>query len=379
MHPDLSLRYGRMVKLLRWIQKEAVLVSFLSLLLVLAILYPEKVPQFPSFVDSRTMVTLTGLLLLTTGLKESGYFDLFARILLERVSTERRLGIFFVLLSSFLSTFLTNDISLFVVVPLVVSMEKFVKDLSPRLIVFSAMGVNVGSTLTPVGNPQNIYLWQRGGLSFVEFVRVMFPLVALLLGVLLLFAWFVFPPKPVSFSLEGKREERRKKGLFWISLSFFLLFLLSIEFHQGHFFLGGIFLTYLFFFRDLLRKVDWLLLFLFAVIFIDFHLVGLIPPIREILLSSHLEDPSSAFLFSSLLSQVISNVPATALLTQFTSSWLPVAYGVNVGGNGFFLGSLANLIALRMGGRREVWLLFHRYSLPYFLITLFLTYFWFFF
>ena len=83
----------------------------------------------------------------------------------------------------------------------------------------------------------------------------------------------------------------------------------------------------------------------------------------------------SVFVYSLLISQIISNVPAAVFLSKFSSNWLAIAYGVNVGGNGIVIASLANLIALRMVGDKKIWSRFHRYSLVYLSISACLIYF----
>jgi len=106
--------------LIEFVKKEVVLFIFLFLLATVAILYPYEIINYPSFVDWRTIIALTGLLIITTGLKESGYFSVFSRKVLKRLKSERSLSIFLILFSVLLSTFLTNDVTLFIVIPLTV-------------------------------------------------------------------------------------------------------------------------------------------------------------------------------------------------------------------------------------------------------------------
>jgi Na+/H+ antiporter NhaD/arsenite permease-like protein len=75
------------------------------------------------------------------------------------------------------------------------------------------------------------------------------------------------------------------------------------------------------------------------------------------------------FLFSGLISQFISNVPASVFVSKFSDNWFAITYGVNVGGNGLVFGSLANIIAMRLAKNKQIWLSYHKYSIPYFLIT----------
>ena len=113
------------------------------------------------------------------------------------------------------------------------------------------------------------------------------------------------------------------------------------------------------FYRDVLIKTDWLLLLTFVVIFIDFHILGDFAGILK----------CDVILLSVIVSQLISNVPASVFVSKFSHNWLAIAYGVNVGGNDLVVSSLANLIALRMTNKRKAWINFHKYSLPYLLIS----------
>ena len=155
---------------------------FLHLLLIIACVLSAIVPfvpaSWPAAIDWHTIVTLSGLMLLTKGIELSGYFDVLGRKMARRFVTERQLAIFMVLAAALLSTFLTNDVALFIVVPLTLTLKKWCAIPVNRLIIFEALAVNAGSLLTPIGNPQNILLWGRSGLSFFGFIGQMLPLAA---------------------------------------------------------------------------------------------------------------------------------------------------------------------------------------------------------
>jgi len=268
------------------------------------------------------------------------------------IKSERTLFIFLILLSALLSTFLTNDITLFVVVPLTLSIQDMIDNDISKLIIFETISVNVGSSLTPIGNPQNLFLWHKWNISFATFVVEMLPLVAILLTILLIFVWITTPNKKVKFLKETSYEIR--KSLFILSAVMLIIYLISLEAKRAHFVLPVIFLLYLMFYRDVLIKTDWLLLLMFVVIFIDFHIIS-----KEL---TGILKPYSAgdvFLLSVIISQLISNVPASVFVSKFSHNWLAIAYGVNVGGNGLVVSSLANLIALRMTKKRRAWMDFH--------------------
>ena len=124
-------------------------------------------------------------------------------------------------------------------------------------------------------------------------------------------------------------------------------------------------------------KTDWLLLLIFIIIFIDFHIIATIPFMVKYVHTLNLHSSKNVFLLSVVTSQLISNVPASVFVSKFSHNWLAISYGVNVGGNGLAIGSLANIIALRMANGKKMWLKFHKYSIVFFLITLGITYFFF--
>ncbi|MGQ4891288.1 MAG: hypothetical protein ACP6IP_02260 [Candidatus Njordarchaeia archaeon] len=121
--------------------------------------------------------------------------------------------------------------------------------------------------------------------------------------------------------------------------------------------------------RHSIRRVSWSLILLFILIFIDINIITAFPPISLVLERSIPTTSKGVMLVSILFSQLISNVPATILIARYSNDWLAIAYGVNIGGSGFVLGSLANIIALTLAEDKKAWVKFHKYSVPYLIIT----------
>lgn len=153
---------------LQALKRDRFSIFYLSLALGSASLCPSRRTP-PAAIDWRTIITLSGLMMLTKGVELSGYFDVLGRKMVRRFATERKLALFMVFSAALLSTFLTNDVALFIVVPLTLTLRKLCEIPVTRLIIFEALAVNAGSLLTPIGNPQNILLWGRSGLSFTAF------------------------------------------------------------------------------------------------------------------------------------------------------------------------------------------------------------------
>ncbi|WP_312688418.1 anion transporter [Kosakonia sp.] len=340
---------------------------FLHLLLLIGIALSFFVPfrpkAWPGAIDWHTIITLSGLMLLTKGVELSGYFDVLGRRMVRRFHSERRLAMFMVLAAALLSTFLTNDVALFIVVPLTITLKKLCEIPVNRLIIFEALAVNAGSLLTPIGNPQNILMWGRSGMSFLAFIGQMAPLALAMMATLLVLCWFCFPNKALSYH-NGTKSANWQPRLVWSCLGFYLAFITALELKQELAGLAIVAVGFLLLARRVVLSVDWTLLLVFIAMFIDVHLLIQLPALHQILNSTSQLSPAGLWLTAIGLSQFISNVPATILLLNYVPPDTLLAWAVNVGGFGLLPGSLANLIALRMANERRIWWRFHLYSLP---------------
>ncbi len=343
-------------------------VLLLAAALGLARFLHQPLSQFPSMVDWKTISTLSGLILITTGIKESGLFYLAAYRISQKIDNERLLALFLVFLAAVLSMFLTNDIALFIVVPLTLTLQQIVKGDYSKIIIFEAIAVNAGSSLTPIGNPQNIFLWHQWGIPFFGFVREMLPLVAIMAGWLLAMVIICFPSRQIRAA--NNHSNAVDRGLFTVSAILLISFIYSIETGYETYFLPMVFLVMLVTRKDIFLKCDWGLILLFIAIFIDIDLICHLKPVNHLLAMLDFKDPRVLFLSGAFFSQAISNVPSSILLAKHSSNFEIIAYGVNIGGNGLLISSFANLIAMRFCHKKYKCLSFHIYSLPYFIITL---------
>lgn len=340
---------------------------FLHLLIIIGILLSFFVPftpaHWPAVIDWHTIVTLSGLMLLTKGVEQSGYFDVLGRKMARRFATERQLALFMVLAAALLSTFLTNDVALFIVVPLTLTLKKWCALPINRMIIFEALAVNAGSLLTPIGNPQNILLWGRSGLTFPAFTGQMLPLALAMMATLPVLCWFCFPAKKLAFQ-SSDRTPSWQPLLVWSCLAFYLIFLAALEMQKELWGLVIIAVGFLLLARRVVLSVDWTLLLVFIAMFIDVYLLTELPVLQQSLAGGSSLSEGQLWLTAIGLSQVISNVPSTILLLNYVPPSMLLAWAVNVGGFGLLPGSLANLIALRMAADRRIWWRFHLYSIP---------------
>ncbi len=340
---------------------------FLHLLLLIGVALCFAVPFQPALwaqaIDWHTIITLAGLMMLTKGVELSGYFDVLGRRMVKRFATERQLAIFMVGAAAVLSTFLTNDVALFIIVPLTITLKKLCSIPVTRLIIFEALAVNAGSLLTPIGNPQNILLWGRSGLSFAAFTWQMTPLALAMVASLLVLCWFCFPKKALNYHGHDKIHAWQPRLVF-ASVALYVIFVISLELKQEIWGLALVALGFVVLARKILLSIDWSLLLVFVVMFIDVHLITRLPLLEHALHGVSQLSEGGLFALGVGLSQIISNVPATILLLNYVPASALLAFAVNIGGFGLLPGSLANLIALRMANDRRIWLRFHYYSLP---------------
>lgn len=340
---------------------------FLHLLLLVGVALSFVAPFQPKScvhaIDWHTIITLAGLMMLTKGVELSGYFDVLGRRMVKRFDNERTLAMFLVSAAALLSTFLTNDVALFIIVPLTITLKKLCAIPTSRLIIFEALAVNAGSLLTPIGNPQNILLWGWSGLSFGEFTWQMAPLALAIMASLLVLCWFCFPTKKLIYQTHDKRHDWQPR-LVLSCLALYVVFIVSLELKQEIWGLAVVAVGFLLLARRVLLSIDWSLLLVFMVMFIDVYLITQLPVLQHALAAINQLSSGGLFALGIGLSQFISNVPSTILLLNYVPASVLLAFAVNIGGFGLLPGSLANLIALRMANDRRIWIRFHYYSLP---------------
>ncbi|WP_176049117.1 SLC13 family permease [Burkholderia sp. BCC1644] len=353
---------------LGWLAQEPVL-SVLALgLIVLQWVRPQPFAVLAGRVDWQTVATLAGLLMLTKALELSGCLMWLAHRIVHHVHSERGLAMLLVGFAAVLSMWLTNDVALFVVVPLMVSLRALTPLPFRRLVIVVALAVNAGSVATPLGNPQNLFLWQLSGVSFGRFVVTLGPLALALMALLLVLTACVFRAKPLDLSGDATAlPVQRMHAL--IAAVLFAAFVLLADAHHPLPGLVGVAIVLLAVKRDAVLKIDWLLLLIFVLMFVVLRTAAALPVVHDTIANAQLDSPLRVYAAGALLSQVISNVPAAILLSEFTHDWRALAFGVSVGGFGFAIGSLANLIAVRLAKEPRMWLPFHLVSIPFALVS----------
>jgi Na+/H+ antiporter NhaD/arsenite permease-like protein len=350
--------------LLRGLFKDRFFLILLAGLALLACVAPDRIAAIPTLVDWPTIAALAGLLALTKGLEVSGLMHGLGHVMIRLMASERMAALCLVTVAALLSTVLTNDVALFVVVPLTLGICRIAAMPATRLIVFEALAVNAGSALTPIGNPQNLFLWQVSKVSFGQFVLHMLPLAALSMALLLALTACAFGSRPIRID-EDRTPAPLDRPLLWVSLALYIPFLLATDMRHALPAVAVVLAVYLLLRPRVLAQLDWGLLLVFVLMFVDLRLLAGLNPVRDGMHGLGLDQPAHLFWSAIAASQIVSNVPAAIALAEYSADWRVIAYGVNIGGFGFMVGSLANLIALRMSGDRKAWLLFHAYAVPF--------------
>ncbi|MBD9668570.1 YbiR family transporter [Variovorax beijingensis] len=345
--------------------------GLLWLLAAVAVLFAFLRPRAPMdwlrLVDWQTVGALAGLLAITQGVEKSGMLQAAAERLLARTHSQRSLALLLTASAAFLSALVTNDVSLFLLVPLTRVLASQAHLPLARLVVLEALAVNAGSALTPIGNPQNLYLWHRSGESFVGFMGMMLPTVAVMLFWLFAAAWLLVPRTPIALKPETEAAPVQPR-LLALAGVLFVGFVVALDRHWLLAGLGVVFAVFLLTYPRVLKGIDWALLAIIALMFVDLRQLAELPAVQSLLNHWPITEGWRAYLAAIVASQLISNVPAAILLDGHVRDLPALAAGVSVGGFGCVLGSLANLIALRLArlphGLRE----FHRISIPFLLV-----------
>ncbi len=381
-----------MKKILFFMKRETVLtVAFVLALVSMFLIPPDR--GYLSYIDYRTLCILYALMAIMNGFQKIGVFDWAARSILNRSKSRSGVILILVLLCFFSSMLITNDVALITFVPLTVIAFEQTGDckLLPMTVVLQTIAANLGSMLTPLGNPQNLYLYGKSGMSFLSFVKLMLPYSALSLILLLLGVFLLGRRGERDFSLNTKKssraetipnevtglgteEERRteedrrteeecrkqeesrqdlwnreRRILCVVYCGLFLLGLLTVLRMLPYpvmflIVMGVLLITDLLLGRGVLKSTDLSLILTFTFLFVFIGNIGRLQAFQDFIqrvVAGH--EAGSAV----LASQVISNVPAAILLSGFTDQFQALIIGCNLGGLGTLIASMASLISFK--------------------------------
>ena len=342
-----------MKSILHFIKKEVVLCISL-LLAVLSIAFVPLDYDYIGYIDFHTLAILFSLMVIMAGLQALGIFGMIGRWMLKKASDVRSLTMVLVLLCFGFSMLITNDVALITFVPFtleVLAMAGLEKYLI-RIIVLETIASNLGSMLTPIGNPQNLYLFSLSQMSLGSFIFLMLPYTLLALVGLLVASMLLTEKKACAVMVQSDYEltaaDKKKTGVY---LLLFLLALTSVAHILPDYIVCGVILAVVLLMDSrILRKPDYALLLTFIFLFVFIGNIKRIPEINNWLYSVI---NGRELITSIVASQVISNVPAAILLSGFTEKIPTLIVGTNLGGLGTIIASMASLISFKYYGTTE--------------------------
>lgn len=334
--------YKQMLYSIRsWIKRESVLVIAVGLAIASSFYQLPKA----SYIDIQVLILLFNLMLIISAFKHYKVLDYFASLLLNRSRTIRQTCYFLLGLTFVASMFMTNDVALITFVPLTLIIGKKLNKNVMKWVVFQTLAANLGSTLTPMGNPQNLFIYtyyETELFSFFKMTMGLALIACLFLGVLM----HKESQQKISCQIPLPIINHKKKVV-GFALLFILVLASVIQIIDYRVVFVMIVLYTVIINKALFKEVDYALLITFIGFFIFVGNLAAVPQIK-LYLGNMLNHQGVTYLGSVLLSQFISNVPAAMLLAPFTDNWKELLIGVNVGGMGTLIASMASLISYRL-------------------------------
>ena len=331
-------------RLKHFFKSESVLcIAALCAVLTMFLVPPDG--EYLAYIDLRTLALLMCLMIVVAGIQACGAFRALTVEMLRRSSSGRVLGVMLVWLPFFCAMLVTNDVALLVFVPFTLALlsEAGCAKASIPVLVLQTVAANLGSMATPVGNPQNLYLYAFYELGIGEFFSLVVPLTVVSLIGLTVAALPVLPKAIETPKMEDAAMDAKKLAFFAV---LFVVCLLTV-FHVIHYLIMTVVVLAAIAVADrkLLKKLDVALLATFVCFFIVSGNLGRVDAVREFLQGLL---GKNTLLTAVGTSQIISNVPAAVLLSGFTGNWQDLLAGVNIGGLGTPVASLASLITLKL-------------------------------
>lgn len=318
--------------------------------------------KYMGYIDFRTLGVLFCLMTVVAGFKSIGLFDKMAATLLRKANDTRKLFFILVMLCFCGSMIITNDVALITFVPLtLIIFNGQTKEMRKKwmipLVCLETVAANLGSMLTPIGNPQNLYLYTKSDMSFLEFVLTMIPY-SIVACTIILISIMVITRKKETIKIENKEynqsfsiSDSSNIKLLIVYLALFVASLAVVLRMINYIIVLIVTVAVILLVdRKILKKVDYSLLFTFVAFFV---FVGNMQRIE--VFNTFLENAviGKEIITSIALSQIISNVPATFLLSGFTKNYKALLIGVNIGGLGTLIASMASLISYKFLAKEE--------------------------
>lgn len=305
-----------------------------------------SIPRF-QYIDFKVIISLFNLMAVICAFEKLKVLDKIAIKILSRHKNLRRVSFVLIFLTFFSAMFITNDVALITFIPITLIIARKSGFNPIKLVILQTLGANIGSSMTPMGNPQNLFILSFYNINGLDFFKT--TIIFVILGAV----WLIFlnnrtPAKILDFNFE---EEEVKEKNYWFKIilysTLFVIIILSVfsVFNYYIAFAATLMLIFLLD-KELIKKVDYFLLATFVCFFIVIGNLSHISVITNFM-ANMLSSRRGVYLFSILFSQGISNVPCSILLAGFTDYWKELLLGVNIGGMGTLVASLASVISYK--------------------------------
>ena len=324
-----------------FVKKECVLIIAVTLAILSSAISMPKM----SYIDFKVLILLFNLMIVVAAFKELKVLDSIAIGLLKKCNTYTSISLSLVFLTFISSMIVTNDVALITFVPLSIVIARKANIKVLKIVIFQTLAANLGSSFTPMGNPQNLFIYSFYNLSPMDFFKITLPIVVL---AILFLVFLVLKDKKMNLSLDLEDVKIDNKRDVYLFSGLFLIILLSV-FHLVDYkitFLITIIMVSLLN-KELFSKVYYSILITFVGIFIFVGNISTMDVVKNFM-EGILGSPQSTLLSSVISSQFISNVPATMLLSGFTNHFKELLLGVNIGGMGTLIASLASVISYKI-------------------------------
>lgn len=341
-----------LLKFQQWVKDETLLIITFILAIASSFIVAPSL-GYLNYIDWDTLALLLALMIVMAGFKALGFFSKLGQLLLSKVKSQRAIEAVLVMACFFSSMIITNDVALITFVPFAIETLNMagMKDKLLPVVVLQTIAANLGSMVTPIGNPQNIYLYFQSGFSALEFLSITLPYAVVSFGLLM---FFIHAKKDKPLNLPAEKDDKKeaamlqdstsKKKFLFYSLMFLLCLLSLTRLFSVCIVAVLVVALTLILDKKILADVDYSLLLTFVNFFIFVGNMQHIPMLSEAIIKML---SGNELLATIGISQIISNVPAVLLLTGFTKSWKLLIVGSNLGGLGTMIASMASLISYK--------------------------------
>ena len=338
-----------MESLKKFVKEEVVLVVS-WILAVISAFFVKPSLNYLGYIDFRVLAILFCLMIIIKGFSSINLFDIISKKLIGRISSVKKMTFVFVMLCFFASMFITNDVALLTFVPI----SLFVlKGCSGKKVIFcvvmETIAANLGSMATPIGNPQNLFIYYNYNVSIGEFISIIGPLTVFFL-VIIVATLALAKDEKINTQvkdIEKIGHEEKKKFYFFIALFIVaILAVLKILDYKICFIIIALAMAIID--RKLFKEVDYALLLTFVGFFIFAGNIKSIDAVKNFIFDTI---NGNELVVSFCASQVFSNVPSAIMLSSFTSNYRDLFLGVNIGGLGTLIASMASLISYKFYAR----------------------------